>query len=324
MSDTDQPKIGHTFDEWQPLRAILDQVSSRGIRSLSSEQLLDFGRLYRRAAARLSLAKTQGLDRATIEYLNDLVTRAYGRIYASESKGLRTVPRFFSHELPACFRRNVRYIGLALAFVLIAAIPGFLIGFRQELADALLDPTLSEFLDRYADAFRHGGDLNPAGMRPLMSAFYVTNNTRVAILCFALGIFAGLGTVLVLLQNGLIVGIFSGALAARGAGANFWGFVVPHGVFELTAIFMAAGGGLMLGAALLSPGDLTRKEALKAAARESFKLVLGAAALLAIAAMIEAYLSPTAIPNQLKFAFAAAMALLLLTYFTTAGRSPRR
>jgi len=290
---------------------------------LTSEQLLAFGRLYRRAVGSLSLAKSEGIDESTIDYLNSLVGRAYGRIYRSESRGIRSIPRFFARELPVTFRRSGRYIALGFGIFLLGAMVGFAVtAIRPGLADVVLGPSWADRMDDYAEQFRGEVNIIPEELRPVFSSVIVTNNIQVAVVAFATGIFFGLGTIYALFANGLMMGMVSGGVQVRGVSGNFWGFVAPHGVIELTAVFMAAGAGLMLGLALLSPGDLPRKVALKSAAREAFKLVLGAASLLAVAAVIEAFFSPTATPNQLKFAFAACMAFLLITYFGFAGSTP--
>jgi len=312
-------------DQWEALATLLERISHSGIRSLTSEELLAFGRLYRRAAASLSLAKTSGLDPATVDYLNSLVARAYGRIYASDSRGLRTIPWFFSQELPVCFRRNFRYIALAFGIFLCGGILGYLLtGLRPDLAETILGPGMSDFLDRYANQFRGKEGIIPSELRPIFSSFIVINNIRACVIAFASGIFAGLGTVYILFTNGLMIGIVSGGVQVRGVGESFWAFVLPHGVIELTSVFMAAGAGLMLGLALLSPGDLPRRDALKAAGREAFRLVLGTAALLCLAALIEAFFSPSAAPNGLKFGFAGVMAMTVALYFWAAGRAPAR
>src|SRR6185436_15321737 len=138
-------------------------------------------------------------------------------------------------------------------------------------------------------------DMEPT-IRPAMATLIFTNNIRVAFLAFAGGVLAGLGTVYVLISNGLLLGGVLGAAQFYGVAPLLWGFVSPHGYLELTCIVIAGGAGLMLGDALLRPGLWRRRDALARAARRAVELVCGAAPVLVIAGLIEGFVSPSELP----------------------------
>src|SRR5262249_38368783 len=138
--------------------------------------------------------------------------------------------------------------------------------------------------------------------RAAMAGFYTMHNGGIALDCFAGGILLGLRTVYVLIYNGVFLGAVSGYLIAHGHSERFLSFVVSHGSFELVAIAVAGGAGLMLGDALVHPGQRTRLEALRVRGIEAIQVAAGAAAMLVVAALIEGFWSPAAIPNAVKYA----------------------
>jgi len=315
---------GSDQDSIKQLEQMLARVQSAGLRGLSGEELLAFGRLYRRAASALSTARSQGVDDAAIAYLNELVSRAYAHIYVAEPKGWPSVGRFFKKEFPQSFRRNLLPVGVAFLITLGAALFAFgQVRRDQGLADVVLGPGASGMVERVAE--RHTGRQNwmPEEQRPFMSSLIMANNIKVAALAFATGILGGVLTFLLLFYNGLMLGVVAAAVMARGPAValRFWGFVAPHGVIELTAIFIAGGAGLMLGWAVISPGDYARATALKLAGREAFKLILGVAAMLVVAGIIEGFLSPTLLPEPLKLGVAGMLGIAEFSYLFLAGRS---
>ena len=152
---------------------------------------------------------------------------------------------------------------------------------------------------------------------PLASTSIQTNNIKVTFLAFAGGVLGGIGTLWVLAQNGLLLGMVL-SLCFR---YRFWEipiFVSAHGVIELTAIFIAGGAGLLIGKALLMPGDLRRIDALVENGRLAIKLILGCIPMLLIAGLIEGFISPAHIPRAYKFSISALSALVMAIYFLKA------
>ena len=130
-----------------------------------------------------------------------------------------------------------------------------------------------------------------AAERPLVASFIIANNVRVAIGCLAGGMFAGVGSLVVLGFNGLMLGTFAGHFANQGLLWYLLEFVVGHGVLELTAIWIAAAAGLLLGLAIVAPGDLSRSDALVLRGRVAVRMIGMTVVLLAIAGLIEGFLS---------------------------------
>jgi uncharacterized membrane protein SpoIIM required for sporulation len=148
----------------------------------------------------------------------------------------------------------------------------------------------------------------------------VQHNVGIALQCFARGLLLGVGTIHTLLFNGLTIGAVAGYVLAMGHSEKFLSFVVSHGSFELTAIAIAGAGGLVLGDALVHPGQRTRLEALRVRGLDAVQLAGGAAAMLVIAALIEAFWSPAPIPAMWKYSVGSALWMLVAVYLTLAGR----
>jgi uncharacterized membrane protein SpoIIM required for sporulation len=157
-----------------------------------------------------------------------------------------------------------------------------------------------------------------------MFGFYINNNVGIALACFGRGILLGVGTVYTLLMNGIAIGAVVGYVCAAGHSDRFLSFAISHGSFELTAIAVAGGAGLMLGNALIHPGQRTRLESLRVRGLEAVQIAGGAAAMLAVAALIEGFWSPALIPNFVKYAVGGLLWVLVIVYLATAGLWERK
>lgn len=295
--------------KWKRLEELTARVSRLRLKSLSGEEVREFGQLYRRTAADLAIAREEVSDQRLVNYLNYLVGRAHGAIYRSESSGFGVFVTFFRYEFPAVFRRTFRYTLTAFLVFILAA------GFAA--AACLLD---EGFADRIAPGLRQKiaghqnwtENINDAN--PRESASIQSNNITVTFYAFAGGVLAGIGTLMALVYNGLLLGMVM-SLCIR---YRFWEvpiFVSAHGVIELTAIFIAGGAGLLIGKALLMPGDLRRIDALVENGRLAIKLILGCIPMLLIAGLIEGFISPAHIPAAFKFSISAMSALVMVMYF---------
>lgn len=311
------------YPEWGQLEEMLQAIKGRGIERLKAAEILEFGRQYRRAAAELSYHRTHQVDLARLTYLNDLVSRCYPFVYASPRRPWPSARRFFAADFPRTFRRQGWWILLAFAISLIATLLGWGITLRDRaLADQVLPAELLTSSDQVSERHHTRQDWLPLLERAPTSGFIITNNIRVAILAFAGGMTAGILTIVLMVYNGFMLGIVGAVVGMDGAKTtlNFWAFVAPHGVFELTAIFISAGAGLVLAWALVNPGLLPRRIALREAGKEAVKLLLGVAAMLVVAGLIEGFFSPQNIPEKLKLTVAAVEAVLLCAYLALAGR----
>jgi uncharacterized membrane protein SpoIIM required for sporulation len=177
---------------------------------------------------------------------------------------------------------------------------------------------LRPLAEAYAQGFDRGRD---AGEGTMMAGYYVYNNVGIALRCFALGIFGGIGSAFYLLQNGLSIGAILGYVASQGAGANIGTFIIGHGSLELGAIVLAGGSGLSLGWAVVAPGELTRLASLQRTAREILVIVAGASAMLFMAAGIEAFWSASSTPRAVKVGVGGSLFFLVVAYILFAGRT---
>jgi uncharacterized membrane protein SpoIIM required for sporulation len=311
---------------WQELEQLLQKVEREGLRSLGVDNIRRFGRLYRQAASDLVYAHNRVLSADVLDYLNDLVARAYAQIYARRRFRLGGIGRFLAVTFPQTFRRTSRFLlASALVFVL-AGVIGFVAVKLEPRAKLYLLPADHMHLDP-AERVRRlesSGEVMSSGESATFSAFLFTHNLRVTILCFALGITFGVGTILVLIVNGLLLGALACAYHDAGVGLFFWAWILPHGVPELFETLLAGASGLLLGRALLAPGERSRGEALRDAAHEAVRLILGGAPLLLLAGLVEGTLSQIHephVPYALKLAFAGLLAVGLALYLGLAGRN---
>lgn len=142
----------------------------------------------------------------------------------------------------------------------------------------------------------------------------MTNNIQVAFLAFAGGITFGILTVYVMVSNGIMVGALAGLFWHYGQSYAFWAYIVPHGVIELTAIFIAGGAGLLMGYKLFVPGPYSRVYQLKRQAKRSVQLLLGTIPLFVIAGVIEGFITPASFSLETKYIVACVTILALILY----------
>jgi uncharacterized membrane protein SpoIIM required for sporulation len=308
--------------DWERLDRLVKQAS-QALGRLGKVDLRELGALYRQASSDLARAQAAHADPELVDYLNNLVVRAHGVIYRPEQTRLKALAAFFGREFPALVRQEWRPILLAvLADVLPALWCVLMANLDPGFIDAVSPPGLRERLDQ--------GDLwvyriNP--IKPLASSAIMTNNIAVTFTFFALGIAFGAGTLWGLVYNGIYFGSIAVLVNQTRMAREFWAFVVPHGALEIPAIYLGGGAGFVLGAALLFPGDLSRKDALVVRGRVAVKLVLGCVPILIVAGIIEAFFSPlppSSVPVGTKFLVGAALFSLLLVYLLLAGRTPEK
>lgn len=305
--------------QWQALEASLDRLEARK----GGEAAPDFPELYRQVCHHLALARHRRYGADLEMRLNRLVLRGHQQLYQARSGGLSAVFRFASAEFPRLVRSEARLVLLSLLLfaapllAMLLAVPG-----QPELALSVMPP---EAVEQMGQSYAPGGSLEagrPVDSDLLMFGFYIYNNIGIAFRTFASGILFGLGSIFFLVYNGLVIGAAAGHITHMGYGDNFFPFVIGHGAFELTAIVLAGAAGLRLGLALLSPGSLSRTQALLAAGRRTIGLVYGVAGMLTIAAFLEAFWSPSdLVPATTKLIVGAAFWVYVVLYFLFVGRS---
>jgi uncharacterized membrane protein SpoIIM required for sporulation/uncharacterized RDD family membrane protein YckC len=279
---------------WAEFRRLAERANQDGLDSFRPDELPDFAARYREAAADLARARTYGADRATLAELERVVTAGHNALYRDDRSSWRVLWRTVSAEFPAAVLDARRTVLLAFAvFSATGAIGYRMIRDRPALAEELLPEEMLRRADAgvaRTAAGRKYGEVG-AAERPLVASFIIVNNVRVAIACLAGGVFGGVGSLVMLGFNGLMLGSFAGHFANQGLLWYLLEFIVGHGVLELTAIWIAAAAGLLLGLAVVAPGDVSRSDALVLRGRVAVRMIGMAVVLLAIAGVIEGFLS---------------------------------
>lgn len=304
-------------DNWQRLEDLLVMLSGSSLRSLSRVEVREFGELYRRAAADLAIARAETRDAKLINYLNSLVIRAHGKIYRAESGGVGVVWKFFSRDFPVAFRNARWFIFIAfITFTLAAVFSGWLSYVNPEFAVTIGVEDAAAAAASNQQWWLSLNEANQIGASELL-----TNNIRVSFLAFAWGALLGVGSLYVLMMNGVSIGGVVGACYRGNSdfANDLLTFMVGHGVIELSAIFMAGGAGMMIGYAFINPGDLTRGQALKKKGMDAAKIVIGCACLLVVAGIIEGFLSPSGLPAGVKVATGVLTGIVMYSYLILTG-----
>ncbi len=304
--------------DWTELEALLGRAAGRGIRAFAGPELERFGRLYRHASADLAVAQRDFPGDRVRVYLGQLLARAHPYVYQREVANWHDLLSFFAVGFPRLYRANAPYVLASAALFLLPALVAYVATLGSEAAqEALVSPQLLATIR----AGHMWTDI-PEEARPAVSTLLMTHNLQVSIMAFAGGILAGLGTVYVLLQNGLMLGAVLGACQAHGLGLALVGFISPHGYLELSDVVIAGAAGLRLGYPLLAPGLQTRRAAVAEGGRVAVRLLVGAAPLLVLAGALEAFVSPSGLPAEAKILLGAATGLALYSYLLLAGRGP--
>ncbi len=309
--------INERKNNWERLEDLLSILETSSLRGLSRMEVREFGELYRRAASDLAIARAETRDPKLVNYLNSLVIRAHGKIYRAEGQGANLVRDFFTKDFPHAFRRNWKFIALAFGVFIFFSIASFILCYNDlKFADSL-GLTQVQYAAQSDEKWWLGlNDANQIG-----SSQILTNNILVSLMAFAYGAFFGIGTIYVLITNGLSIGGVLGVCykANPSFGNALVTFMVGHGVIELSCIFIAAGAGMLIGYALINPGDLTRSEALKKNGLEAVRLAIGCSCLLVIAGIIEGFLSPSTLPPFVKFGTGILTGIAMYSYLFLVG-----
>ena len=309
--------------QWQAFAEQLKQLEQG---KAKANDVADFPHQYRRLCQHLALAQERGYSSYLVDPLQQLALRGHQQLYRHRSQLAANVLSFVLADFPRLVREQWRFVLIA-SLLFFGSLLGIalLVYLFPDLIYSIVSPQqVAEMQGMYdPEASRLGRAAERASSEDwMMFGYYVMHNIGIAFQTFAAGLLFGLGSVFFLIFNGLIIGAVSGHLTEIGYGQTFWSFVIGHGAFELTAIALAGAAGLQLGWALIAPGQLTRGESLRLAARKSVQLLCGVMVFLLIAAFIEAYWSSTTqITPWIKYLVGTALWLLVAAYLTLAGRT---
>lgn len=222
--------------EWDRLDALL-----RRRRGLTGDEADELVTLYQRTATHLSLIQSSAPDPQLTGRLTQLVARARNAVTGTRRASWRDVTRFLTQSFPAAvYRSRHWWVPTALLSTAVAALLGWWIGTHPEVQSSIAAP------DELRELTRPGGLYETYYSSHQAAAFAAqvwTNNAQAAAMCLVLGVFLGLPVLWVLFQNMLNLGIGAGLMSSAGRLDTFLGLVLPHGLLELTAVFVAAGTG---------------------------------------------------------------------------------
>jgi uncharacterized membrane protein SpoIIM required for sporulation len=300
-------------EEW----ARLDELSRT--RHLSGAEVDELVSRYRAASADLADAKTSAGRSIQGDHISTMLARARLRLTGASENVLRQIPRFFVLQLPAALYR-VRWTTLviALAFVAVASVVALWVSRDPALVASLGSQAQleqyaeNEFTDYYSE--------NPAAV---FAGTVWTNNAWIAAQCVLFGV-TGIWPVMVLMQNAVGVGTAAAVMTAFDRADVFVLYILPHGLLELTCIFVAGAAGLQIFWAWVAPGTRTRGEALAAAGRSLATIAIGLVLALGIAGLIEGFVTAQPWPWPVKIGIGAAALGLFVVYMVAVGRRAHR
>lgn len=285
----------------------------------------EFVNLYRITCQHYALAKQRHYSPQLVHYLHELVIKGHRHLYQRDSHLLTRIYRFFSYTFPVRLRLHANLFWLSLAFFLL---PAILMGWASfEQSDMLYSVMPAEQVYQMEEMYNPANEMvgrdseRRSDTDIAMFGYYIMNNVGIDFRIYGMGLFAGIGTLLSLLYNGVVIGGVAGHLSGVGFGETFWPFVAGHGSFELTAAVISGAAGLRLAQSLFMPGNYRRIDAFKIAGKQSIELLIGAATMTFIAAFIEAFWSSSPlIPDLVKYVVAALLWALVIGYLCLAGR----
>ncbi|WP_435298348.1 stage II sporulation protein M [Timonella sp. A28] len=283
-------------------------------RKLSGREADELIALYQTTATHLSMLRSMAPDPTLISELSLTLVRARARIVGAHNPRALTIKRFFVQDLPAAFYRTRWWShGVTAVFILVAVIAGFWVATSSQGLEAMGTETQRlDYVDTAFEAYYNPG--------VDFAAVVWTNNAWIAAQCVAFGV-TGIWPAFVLANNAVAVGSIGGMMAHYGEAGKFFALILPHGLLELTAIFVAGGAGLKLFWTLIAPGNRPRSLALAQEGRALITIAVGLVFALALSGLIEGFVTGSALAWWLKIVIGALALALFWTYVYTLGRS---
>jgi uncharacterized membrane protein SpoIIM required for sporulation len=297
--------------EWRRLDALVKRR-----RRLTGEEIDELVSLYQRTTTHLSVLRSYGHDPALVAALSSRVARARAAITGSVTPAWRTIGRFVLVSFPAmAYRARWWWLATTAGSLLVAVLLGWWVARSPQVQAQLLPGTQVRGLVNHR--FQHYYSAYPATS---FAARVWTNNAWVAALSLIFGIVLGLPTLWVLFTNAVNVGVSGGLMFAHGKGVLFFALVLPHGMLELSGVFLAAAAGLRLGWTVIDPGPRPRARALAEEGRASITIALGLIAVLLCSGLIEAFVTPSPLPTWARICIGGGAEAAFLGYVVVAGR----
>jgi len=300
--------------EWQRL----DLLSARAgrPRRLTGAEIDELVLLYQRAAAHLSAIRTRTTEPVLVASLTQTVASARAVVTAQSAPAWSVVTDFLTIGFPAALYRSRRWwLSVGAVFLVVSFAVGYWVSHNPTLQAQLGTPERvrqyveHDFANYYSD-----------GSAGAFTSGVWANNALIALLCVVFGAVLGLPVVALLWANASSVGIAGGVMAAHGKTAIFFGLISPHGMLELTAVFVAAATGLRLAWTVVAPGRRSRALALAQEGRSAVGIAIGLAIVLAISAMIEGFVTGSALPTAVRIGIGLTAETCFFVYVFLLGR----
>lgn len=303
--------------EWDRLEALL-----RRRRRLTGAETDELVALYQRTATHLSVIQSSAPDPQITGRLSQLVARARSAVTGTRRASWRDVIRFFAYGFPAAVYHSRRWwIPTALVSTVTAVLLGWWIGAHPEVRSAIAAPSALRDMTRPGGEYETYYSSHPAAA---FAAQVWTNNAQAAAMCLVLGVFLGLPVLWILFENMLNLGVGIGLMSSAGRLDTFLGLILPHGLLELTAVFVAAGTGLRLGWTVIDPGPRSRRTALAEQGRAALGIALGLVLVLFVSGVIEAFVTPSGLPTWARIGVGVIAESAFLAYvYVLGGRAAR-
>ena len=312
---------------WSELEGVLDRLAKRPELKMTLSQLERFHYLYQRASADLAKIKTFSAEPNTRTYLESMVARAFGEIHETRQKPHRLAPlHWFFTTFPQTFRRHIKAFWICVAAMLVGSLFGGFVLVADPDAKQILLPfshLQGNPSDRVAEEETAKEDRMEGG-KSSFSSYLMTHNTKVSIFTMALGMTWGIGTLIMLFYNGVILGAVALDYVLAGETTFLLGWLLPHGVIEIPAIILAGQAGLVLAGALIGWGKpISLKMRLRKISSDLVTLIFGIAIMLTWAGIIEAFFSQyhePVIPYAVKIGFGGLELMLLVLFLAKSGK----
>jgi len=294
----------------------LEKRLSRSART--AEDWSNLAEQYRILCADLARAQALDLGPDVMHYLDDLAGRAHNRLYGIRLSSAGGIIRSLLEDFPRTVREEWRFFLAANLFFYGPFFVGIIGPLISSSFAGLVLPQemLVQMEAMYAEETHRGG----FGEDVAMVGFYVMNNVGIAFRCFATGALAGMGSVVTLVYQGLILGTMEGHLWSVGLGWNLTAFTAGHTAWELTGIVIAGMAGMRMGWSLIVTNGKSRISSLREAGPVIYRLVLGATAMLFVAAAIEGLWSAGPAPVWLKLVFGVLGVVVVFVWLALGGR----
>ncbi len=297
--------------DWAHLSNLVQKANRIGTKRLSRSEIQEIGILYRRTASDLAKASARGLNDDLVVHLNELTARSYSLLYeqSEDRDPAKSVLEFYMWEFPALLQKRFLYFFTSVLVGVIGAVFAYWLVIHQPEKLNLFIP---DQLRSSVEAWKSGHVSGSAQAE--QSSLLMAHNFQVGMISFAAGVFGGFPSMEFMFSNGTMLGAMSALMTQVHQHQNFWPGIVPHGIAELTAIFICGAAGLLTGISILLPGRQTRAESFISGSLDAIKLVLGTIPLFVFAGIIEGMFSHLPIPAWFRYLFAVLNGLLWYLY----------